>query len=432
MNFANHPCFNTKVRHTTGRIHLPVAPRCNIQCNFCNRKFDCVNESRPGVTSSILSPGQALLYLEEALEKVPNIAVMGIAGPGDPFANPEETLETLRLVRARYPDMILCVASNGLNVSPYVDDLAKVGLSHITITVNAVDSQIGAKIYAWVRHNKRVRAGTDGAQQLLENQLAAIKALKARGLTVKVNCVVLPGINDTHVQDLAQRMAELKVDILNCIPYYPTEGAALANLSQPTSKQMALIRRNARQYLPQMAHCARCRADAVGLLGAQQDPTLVAQLMACATQPITSSPVTDTATPATPPSSNDRPYVAVASMEGMLINQHLGEADVLYIYENTAKGIRLHETRTTPEPGGGTARWEALSALLHDCRTLLVSGIGPSPRHVLEGNGLKVIVLSGVITDAVQGLYAGQSLAHLMKRPAPCGVECSGQGNGCG
>ncbi len=51
-----HPCFNEEAKHTSARVHLPVAPKCNIQCNYCNRKFDCVNESRPGVTSSVLAP----------------------------------------------------------------------------------------------------------------------------------------------------------------------------------------------------------------------------------------------------------------------------------------------------------------------------------------------------------------------------------------
>jgi len=411
--------------------------------------------------------------MREMMAKVPNIAVMGIAGPGDPFANPEETLATLRLVRAHYPEMILCVASNGLNVLPYVDDLAEVGLSHITITVNAVDPQVGAQAYAWVRYNKRVRSGIEGAQLLLENQLAAIAALKARGLTVKVNCVVLPGINDAHIPVLAERMGTLKVDILNCIPYYPTEGAALEHLTPPTSKQMVLLRKQAGKYLPQMTHCARCRADAVGLLGAKQDPELIAQLIACATMPVTTSPKTDTATPVAPPTSagtdlsrppqptgqslghdqavpaeyptvtdtaipaaspapDTQPYVAVASMEGMLVNQHLGEADMLYIYENTENGIQLREIRLTPEPGSGLARWETLTEMLHDCRALLVNGIGPNPQRVLESKGLQVLVLSGVITDAVEGLYAGQSLAHLLQRPAPCGVECRGQGDGCG
>ena len=60
ININLHPCFNAKVKGQFGRVHLPVAPKCNILCNYCNRKFDCVNESRPGVTSSVLSPAQAL------------------------------------------------------------------------------------------------------------------------------------------------------------------------------------------------------------------------------------------------------------------------------------------------------------------------------------------------------------------------------------
>ena len=48
INHDIHPCFNAKVKGQFGRVHLPVAPKCNILCNYCNRKFDCVNESRPG------------------------------------------------------------------------------------------------------------------------------------------------------------------------------------------------------------------------------------------------------------------------------------------------------------------------------------------------------------------------------------------------
>jgi len=40
-------------------LHAAVAPACNIQCNYCNRKYDCANESRPGVVSEKLTPEQA-------------------------------------------------------------------------------------------------------------------------------------------------------------------------------------------------------------------------------------------------------------------------------------------------------------------------------------------------------------------------------------
>ena len=144
IDFSKHPCFSRDAHHKFGRIHLPVAPRCNIQCNFCNRKFDCTNESRPGVTSAILKPWQAVDYLDEMLVKRPEITVLGIAGPGDPFANPNETMETLRLARKRHPDLILCLASNGLGIVPYIDELAELKTSHVTITINALDPTIGA------------------------------------------------------------------------------------------------------------------------------------------------------------------------------------------------------------------------------------------------------------------------------------------------
>jgi len=129
IDFKNHPCFDKEAHKKFGRVHLPVAPRCNIQCNFCNRKYDCMNESRPGVTSTVLTPQQAIAYLRDVVEKRPDISVMGIAGPGDPFANPEETMETLRLTRKYFPKMILCVATNGLNVAPYVDEMAELQVS---------------------------------------------------------------------------------------------------------------------------------------------------------------------------------------------------------------------------------------------------------------------------------------------------------------
>ena len=63
-----------------------------------------MNESRPGVTSTVLTPQQALAYLSDVVAKRPEISVMGIAGPGDPFANPDETMETLRLVAETFPE----------------------------------------------------------------------------------------------------------------------------------------------------------------------------------------------------------------------------------------------------------------------------------------------------------------------------------------
>ncbi|MDR3237013.1 MAG: radical SAM protein, partial [Spirochaetia bacterium] len=260
MEFKNHPCFNDQARHSTGRIHLPVARKCNIQCNFCNRKYDCVNESRPGVTSNILSPEQALSYMGLVLEKAENISVIGIAGPGDPFANPDETMKTLELIRGRYPNKILCVATNGLGLQDCAGRLAGLNISHVTVTVNAVDPEIGAKIYPWVRVEPKVYRKTDGARLLLERQTGGIKMLKSMGISVKINTVIIPGINDEHAADVAEYAAKLGADVQNCIPMMHVEDTAFEGMPSPDSKAMTRLREAAGKYLPQMSHCARCRA----------------------------------------------------------------------------------------------------------------------------------------------------------------------------
>jgi len=419
MNYENHPCFSEGAKHQFGRIHLPVAPNCNLQCNYCNRDFDCVNESRPGVASAILKPRQAIRYLDEVLEKIPNIAVVGIAGPGDPFANPDETLETMRLVRAKYPEMMLCVATNGLNVSSYVAELEDLKVSHVTVTVNAVDPQIGSEIYAWARFAPRMYRGLDAAGLLLANQIEAIRKLKERNLQVKINTVVIPGINDAHVATVARQMAALGADLMNAIPLYHVAGTPFAGLTPLPQESVETIRREAGLYLPQMKHCTRCRADAVGLLGRDQAEE-VRLLMKKAS---------------TGGDRENAPYVAVASMEGLLVNQHLGEASQLWIYGQCDGKVELMERRFTPSPGSGSTRWTEMADLLKDCRAVLVSGIGRAPLAVLEEAGLRVVVMEGFAREGVEALFSREEIPRMLLRKAgSCGqgLSCGGTGMGCG
>ena len=48
-----------------------------------------MNESRPGVTSRVLSPEEALDLVRKVMQEHPYVKVVGIAGPGEPLANPE-------------------------------------------------------------------------------------------------------------------------------------------------------------------------------------------------------------------------------------------------------------------------------------------------------------------------------------------------------
>ena len=432
--WIGHPCFDDKARHVYSRVHLPVAPKCNIQCRFCDRKYDCVNESRPGVTSVILSPGQALVYLKKVVSHVPNVSVVGIAGPGDPLANPEETFKTLALVRERYPSVLLCLATNGLALPEHVQRLAQLSVSHVTVTVNAVDAEIGSKIYAWVRDGKRVWHGREAAALLWQRQSEGIRLLKACGIVVKINFILIPGINDGHVGEVARTVRELGADIFNCMPLIPSPGSEFGEFTAPTPAMQEKARSQAANYLPQMKHCARCRADAVGIIGRGMDPQAIRDLQECARLPLN-------------PEEN-RPHVAVASQEGVLVNQHLGRAQEFFIYAQTDSGFELKETRTSPPAGGGDDRWQQLAGIFHDCRAVLVNAAGSRPVDFLKKAGIEVVEMDGIIEQGLEHVYHGAPLPgkRLMKgcscgqgstapsaEVAGCaGKSCGGGSGGCG
>ncbi len=412
-----HPCFDVEAKHTHARVHLPVAPKCNIQCNYCNRKYDCVSESRPGVTSTILTPKQSVGYLEELDKRIKNLSVIGIAGPGDPFANPEETLETMRLAHERFPDKIFCLSTNGLGLEPYIDQIAELNVSHVTITINSIDTKVLAKIYKWVRDGKHVYRGEEGAKRLLDKQLACIPKLKAHGITVKINSIIIPGINEDGIADVAKHCASLGADVINCIPLIPTADTPFENLEHPDPKMVFRVRTLASDHLKLMSHCARCRADAAGLLG--QDMSDTHALMSEYAKRVDVD--------------DSRKYVAVATNEGLLVNLHLGEADTLNIYRQTPNGYKWIESRCTPERGLGDRRWEDMAEMLSDCRAILVSGIGGKPLNVLQSSGINVVEMTGLIDEGLDGIYNNRVIRSIAKRDAfKCGSNCKGNAQGCG
>ena len=267
MSDAAHPCFHREAHGTFGRIHLPVAPECNIHCGFCDRRYACANESRPGVTAALLTPEQARDTFMAALENHPRLRVAGIAGPGDPLANPRETLATLELVRRAAPHVLLCLSCNGLALPEYADALAELGVGHVTVTVNAATPEVGARIYQQVQTPMGWITGPRGATLLHARQEAGIRRLRALGVAVKVNTVVIPGVNDAEVPTIAREAASWGAELMNCIPLIAVAGTPLGNCPAPTPALMHRLRAAAEAHVPQMRHCARCRADALGLLG---------------------------------------------------------------------------------------------------------------------------------------------------------------------
>ena len=256
-----HPCFG--YARNKGRIHLPVCPACNIECNFCDRKINTY-EDRPGVTGEILTPEEAVDALKKALEICPDISVAGIAGPGDTLAT-NGAVDTFRLIGEQYPDVLKCMSTNGLLLNERAEELIELGIDTLTVTVNAVDPAIEAQIISGIYYHGKRYEGEEAAKILIENQLAGIRKMAAAGVTIKVNTVLIMEINRNHIRDIAKAVSEAGATMYNIIPLIPQH--KFKDLSEPECVDIDGARREAEEFIDVFRHCQRCRADAVGIPG---------------------------------------------------------------------------------------------------------------------------------------------------------------------
>jgi MoaA/NifB/PqqE/SkfB family radical SAM enzyme len=384
-----HPCFDEHACHNA-RIHLPVAPHCNVQCNYCVRKFDCVTESRPGVTTKVLSPQEALERYVYYKAKLKNLTVVGIAGPGDALANFEQTKKTLELIRAFDPDVTFCISTNGLMLPVYAAQLHQLGVTHITVTMNAVDVEIGSKIYKHIDYMGTRYTGTTAAAILLGNQLSGLHLCHSYGMTIKVNCVALKNVNTAHLLEVTKKAQELGVFMTNIMPHIPVVGSSFETLDRLSNKELDLLREECGTNIKQMTHCRQCRADAVGML--DDDLSVYERPLALPTE-----------------QKGTMKRFAVATKSGAIVDLHFGHANEFYIYDSDGQDVHFVSKRQVSKycTGGEdcedpSSKWPSVLRAIADCSAVLTLRIGVTPEEKLKEAGIGIIITYERVETAVR------------------------------
>jgi nitrogen fixation protein NifB len=424
----SHPCYSEGAHQHYARIHVPVAPACNIQCNYCNRKYDCSNESRPGVTSGKLTPEEAVKKVLYVGGEIQQLSVVGIAGPGDALANPDKTFTTFRLLQKKAPDLKLCLSTNGLRLPEYIDEIIKYNVDHVTVTINTVDEtgEIGAKIYPWVHWEHRKIKGKEGAKLLLEKQLEGIKMLTDRGILVKANSVLIPGVNDQDLPNVAKKLRELNVFLHNIMPLLsaPEFGTkfGLSGVPSATDQEVMAAQEACGMDMKLMSHCRQCRADAVGLIGEDRGEEFTKEVYSTmdfgslenkynihARQEFHQKIETwrkaleyanerikiEQASKEQLSSTGETKLIAVTTSGEGVINMHFGSAKEFLIYEAGDRAIKFVMHRkiesaycSGPENCHGNNPIEEIKQTLKDCDILLTEKIGDCPMEELRSIGL--------------------------------------------
>jgi nitrogen fixation protein NifB len=451
----DHPCYSEEAHHHFARMHVAVAPACNIQCNYCHRKYDCANESRPGVVSERLTPEDAIRKVLAVAAEIPELSVVGIAGPGDALASPEATFATLEGIRRAAPDLTLCLSTNGLALPEQVDRLAELGVRHVTVTVNMTDPEVGERIYPWIVQGGRRIRGREASRILSGRQLEGIARLRARGVLVKVNSVVIPGVNDAHLPEVARAVRAAGAFIVNVVPLIsaPEHGTYYGRTGRrgPTAEELERVQVAAEIDARVMRHCRQCRADAVGRLGEDRfDSFTLSKLppgpardarelraerrevverargIAARARSTALLRVADA-----PASLSAR--VAVATKSGGLVDQHFGHAREFLVYDVSRDGARLAARRTTElYCTGGEGDDDALAVALRalaDCDAVLIAKIGRCPEGQLSAAGIEpataqaFLPIEAAALAWFEGFAARVARGEVAPRPRPLAAE---------
>jgi len=412
----NHPCYSEEAHHHYARMHVAVAPACNIQCNYCNRKYDCANESRPGVVSERLTPEQAAKKVLAVASTIPQMTVLGIAGPGDPLANPKKTFETFRLISEVAPDIKLCLSTNGLMLPDWVDEIAKYKVDHVTITINMVDPEVGQHIYPWIFWDHKRIEGIEAARILSERQLLGLEMLTERGILAKINSVMIPGINDQHLIEVNRAVKSRGAFLHNIMPLIsaPEHGTVFGLTGQrgPSAQELKALQDDCEGDMNMMRHCRQCRADAVGLLGEDRSAEFTTdKIMAMDVQydsegrkayqeQVEAERQAKVAAKAgeldgLEAAGDIKVLVAVATKGHGIINEHFGHAKEFQVYEMSATGAKfVGHRRVDLYCQGGFGEEDALDtviAAINDCHAVFVAKIGGCPKDDLTKAGIQPV-----------------------------------------
>lgn len=186
-------------------LRVSVTDRCNFRClyclpeteeaaNFYRTKFDAIKNPRPATPVAYeWKPRSEILTFEE-IERVVRVAVqlgiqkVRITG-GEPLLR--QGVEKLVAMVARIPGVKdLAMTSNGFLFAQKGDALRAAGLRRISFSMDSLDHA-----------NFKKMTGRDG----LNKVLAAITRAQELGFDpVKVNAVVIRGLNDHEIEALAE------------------------------------------------------------------------------------------------------------------------------------------------------------------------------------------------------------------------------------
>ena len=183
---------NIPLQDTHGRVvsymRISVTDRCNLRCTYCaGEGFDFI-------------PHTDILRYEEILELIDLAQTLGVQKirftGGEPFVR-KGFGEFMVAAAQRFPEVDLCVTTNGTLLGKHVDALVGAGIRRVNISLDTMD-----------RERYKSITGRDE----YETVRASIDHCLDAGMTVKVNAVAMRGFNDDEMPAFVEFAASRAID----------------------------------------------------------------------------------------------------------------------------------------------------------------------------------------------------------------------------
>lgn len=178
--------FNRQIRY----LRLSVTDRCNLRCTYCMAE-DMTFLPKSKVLSLEEMALVARAFVELGVEKI------RLTG-GEPLVR-NGVLELVKMLGEMDGLRELVMTTNGVLLDKFAQPLADAGVSRLNISIDSLRED---------RFKTLTRFGS------LNDVLTGIQAAKSAGFSkIKLNAVVLKGINDDEILDLTQYSVDNGLDI---------------------------------------------------------------------------------------------------------------------------------------------------------------------------------------------------------------------------
>ncbi len=211
-----------------------------------------------------MTPDIAITRTRIEIDKNPNLKIVAISGPGEPLAN-AETFETLERIRMEFQDISMCLSTNGVLLSKYVDWLKEINVTTVSVSMSTSCIASASKIYEWARFQNILVRGEIMASKIIDAQIKGITMASNEGIHVKVNSILIPEINMQDIVNLASVISKAGAELQNIVPLVPND--KLSSNRAPSFQEIQDIRKEASSFIEQFTYCKQCRSDVVGIPG---------------------------------------------------------------------------------------------------------------------------------------------------------------------